>query len=100
MPQDIDNFPVSAGKSAAGAAQSALEVIQTTPFEAEALETALRALADGLGISAGQLFTILREAITGQRVSPPLLETMEIVGLPKVEQRIERAIQLLGAQDG
>jgi glutamyl-tRNA synthetase len=83
---------------AAGAAQSALEVIQATAFEAETLEAALRALADDLGISAGQLFTILREAVTGQRVSPPLLETMEIVGRTKVIERLQHAIVLLQSQ--
>jgi glutamyl-tRNA synthetase len=79
----------------ADAARRALQVVQTAPFEAEPLEQALRRLADELGISAGQLFTILREAVTGQKVSPPLLETMEIVGKPSVVERIENAIAML-----
>jgi len=85
---------------AADAAERALGVIRATPFAAEPLEAALRALADGLGLSAGQLFTILREAVTGQRVSPPLLETMEIIGRTIVEARVERAIELLRERAG
>jgi len=55
----------------------------------------MRQLADELGLKAGQLFGILRIAVTGQRVSPPLFETMAIVGKEQVLQRLEKAIQLL-----
>jgi glutamyl-tRNA synthetase len=85
---------------AAAAARAALGVIEHTPYEAEPLEAALRTLADNLGLSAGQLFTLLREAVTGQHVSPPLLETMEIVGKATVVERIEHAAYLLETQPG
>jgi glutamyl-tRNA synthetase len=42
-------------------------------------EQPLRSLAEELNISVGQLFGILRVAVTGQPVSPPLLESMEIM---------------------
>jgi glutamyl-tRNA synthetase len=97
-PQALVAKGLTAAQSAE-AAQRAYEVIDgKAPFEAEPLETALRGLADEMGLSAGQLFTILREAVTGQRVSPPLLETMEIVGKPQVLARIQRAIGLLQSQ--
>ncbi len=35
------------------------------------------------GFSAGQVFGTLRVAVTGQRVSPPLFESMEIIGMKK-----------------
>ena len=60
-----------------------------------ATEAPLRALAEELGLSAGQVFGFLRVAVTGQTVSPPLLETMEILGKGVVLPRVERAIQLL-----
>jgi glutamyl-tRNA synthetase len=62
------------------------------------VETALRALADDLGLKAGQLFGILRMAVTGQRVSPPLIESMEIIGKADVLERIEGAARLLEAE--
>lgn len=61
------------------------------------LEAALRDLADDMGLKAGQLFSILRMAVTGQRISPPLIESMEIVGKEKVLARIAHAADLLEA---
>jgi glutamyl-tRNA synthetase len=61
----------------------------------EQTETALRATAEQLGITAAQLFGILRIAITGQPVSPPLIESMAIIGKQTVLRRIEQALRLL-----
>jgi glutamyl-tRNA synthetase len=61
----------------------------------ETAEQPLRGLAEELGISAGQLFGILRAAVTGQTVSPPLLESMEIIGKAVVLQRICQAADIL-----
>jgi len=64
-------------------------------FTAEEMEPPMRSLAEELGLKAGQLFGILRNAITGQRVSPPLFESMEIVGREKVLERMSQASTLL-----
>ena len=53
-----------------------------------ALEASLRTAADELGLSAGQFFGLLRLAVTGQPVSPPLLESMAIIGQPTVLRRV------------
>ncbi|MFH1909105.1 MAG: glutamate--tRNA ligase [Chloroflexota bacterium] len=58
-------------------------------------EPALRMLVEELGLSAGQIFGILRVAITGQTVSPPLFESMAIVGKEKVLKRAGKAIEIL-----
>ena len=43
--------------------------------------TALRgALVDGLGLKPKMAFTPVRVAVTGRRVSPPLFESMELLG--------------------
>jgi glutamyl-tRNA synthetase len=34
-------------------------------------------------------------AVTGQTVSPPLFESMEIVGKEKVLERVKKAIEIL-----
>lgn len=59
------------------------------------VEPPMRELVEKLGYSIGQVFGVLRVAVTGQRVSPPLFESMEIVGREKVLQRVSKAIQLL-----
>ena len=55
----------------------------------------LRLLAEELGLKAGQLFGILRVAVTGQTVSPPLFESMEVIGKAKVMRRLQSAAQIL-----
>lgn len=80
----------------AEAAERAHETIEALPsLDPEALEPALRDLAEALGLKAGQLFMILRIAVTGQPVSPPLIETMGIIGKEEVLARIHRAVELL-----
>jgi glutamyl-tRNA synthetase len=34
-------------------------------------------------------------AVTGQKVSPPLFESMEIIGKQKVLERLQKAIEIL-----
>jgi glutamyl-tRNA synthetase len=61
-------------------------------FEPPAIEGALRALADETGWKAGDLFTPVRVAVTGSRVSPPLFETMAVLGRERTLARLERAL--------
>ena len=74
---------------------SALQALQTTEFSKEALEAALRAAADALGVKAGDLFQPVRVAVTGRKASPPLFETMEVLGRETCLKRIGQAIEKL-----
>jgi glutamyl-tRNA synthetase len=47
------------------------------------------------GLKAGQVFGLLREAVMGQKDSPPLFESMEIIGKDKVLYRLQSAITML-----
>jgi glutamyl-tRNA synthetase len=67
-----------------------LEVI--SPLTAE---EPLREYVEGSGYKPGQVFGILRVAVTGQVVSPPLFESMEIIGKKAVMERIESAMKFL-----
>ena len=85
-------------QSTAQALQSAHSTLAgLADFSHEVQEKALRKLAEQLGLKPNQLFGTLRVAVTGQRVSPPLFETMEILGRDTVLHRIRTAIDLLGA---
>jgi glutamyl-tRNA synthetase len=80
------------------AARSAYAILADLPaINLGNAEPLLRALADELGLKAGQLFGILRVAITGQTVSPPLFESMEILGKEKVLARLNNAVTLLSS---
>lgn len=60
-------------------------------FTTEATQAALQeALVDGLGIKPRFAYTPLRVALTGRRVSPPLFESMEILGRDATLARIAR----------
>lgn len=63
-------------------------------------EPPMRALVEQMGLTPGQVFGILRVAVTGQRVSPPLFESMEILGKELVMKRLEYALVLLEKRVG
>ncbi len=71
-----------------GAADTLAEV---EPFTAEAIEAALRALADRLGQKPRQAFQPIRIAVTGSKVSPGLFESIELLGREETLVRIRSA---------
>ena len=58
-------------------------------FRAEKLEGTARGLAGKLGIKPADFFMLLRVVISGKTVSPPLFESMEILGKDEVIKRLE-----------
>jgi glutamyl-tRNA synthetase len=57
----------------------------------DAIEAALRAaLIDGLGLKPRVAFGPLRTGISGRRISPPLFESMELLGKPSTLARLSR----------
>jgi len=63
------------------AAHAALAALPDDGFTTAATQEALQAaLVDGLGLKPRFAFTPLRVALSGRRVSPPLFESMEILG--------------------
>jgi glutamyl-tRNA synthetase len=60
-------------------------------WTATAIEAALRsAIVDAMGIKPKFAFGPLRTAVSGQRVSPPLFESMEILGKTSTLARLQR----------
>ena len=64
-------------------------------FDTQAIEDLLRPMAKDLDIKVGQLLGSLRAAVTGQKVSPPLFESLEVLGRETTVSRIEDAIAAL-----
>ncbi len=76
--------------------QSALDGLSGLPsFDSAAIEGLLRGLADELDVKTGQLFGSLRVATTGQRVAPPLFQTMEVLGKERSLASIRSAVDRL-----
>ena len=77
-----------------------LEALPEGAFTAAALEEALRgAIIDEMGIKPRLAFGPLRSAISGRRVSPPLFESMELLGRASSLTRLRSLRDRLAAQD-
>ena len=68
---------------------------ELSAFDADTLESVLRPLADEIGVKAGQLFGALRVAVTGLTATPPLFQTMEVLGQDTCLKRVDQAIAKL-----
>lgn len=64
-------------------------------FTHTALDGVIRPVAERLGLKAGPAFGVIRVAVTGKKVTPPLLESMEVLGKEICLQRIDEAIALV-----
>ncbi len=80
---------------AKSALESAVIAIDGGTWTHDALEASLRALADELSVKAGDLFSLVRVAATGKRVTPPLFESMAILGRERCLERLRAAIAKL-----
>jgi glutamyl-tRNA synthetase len=83
-------------KQSAEITQKAHDILASLPdLSHQAAEPPMREFVETSGLSANQVFGIVRVAVTGQKVSPPLFESMEIIGKEKVLQRLRKAREIL-----
>jgi glutamyl-tRNA synthetase len=83
-------------KQSAEIARRAYQILEAQPdISHERCEPPFRDYVETSGYNAGQVFGIVRVAVTGQKVSPPLFESMEIIGRETCLQRIKNAIEIL-----
>ncbi|HEY8107120.1 MAG TPA: hypothetical protein VIC70_00325, partial [Gaiellaceae bacterium] len=87
-PADLDG-----GAPMLAATEEALTSLE--PFEAAAIEEALRAAAEGLGLKPRQAFQPVRIAVTGSNVSPGLFESIELLGREPTLSRLRAAVARL-----
>jgi glutamyl-tRNA synthetase len=94
-PEELVAKGLTAAQSAQVARKSSAILAALPDLTLAAAEPPMRRLVEELGLSPNQVFGILRVAVTGQTVSPPLFESMEIVGKVKVLERLQAAIRTL-----
>jgi glutamyl-tRNA synthetase len=96
--EDVEVDPAAAAKQLAGpeaaevldAAQAALR--ELPDWTTAAVETALKeALVEGLGRKPRQAFGPVRVAVSGRTVSPPLYESIELLGRERTLARLAAA---------
>ncbi len=74
-----------------GASAEALDAVPEESFTADAIQSALAAsLIDGLGLKPRVAYGPARVALSGRRVSPPLFESMELLGKAETLRRLEK----------
>jgi glutamyl-tRNA synthetase len=77
-------------------AEKILSILEMLPdMKLETTEPPFRELVEQSGLKAGQVFGLMRIAVTGQKVSPPLFESMEIIGKEMVVKRMKTAVTML-----
>ena len=69
-------------------------VADAAAFDAESIDAPLRAACEEHGYKVGSLFMCLRLAVTGQKATPPLIESMQVLGKEACLRRIDAAIAL------
>lgn len=101
-PEDFTRDEADAAKvltaDAAPVLEASVTALETVEWATDPIQAALReALVDGLGIKPKNAFTPLRVAVTGRRVSPPLFESMELLGRETTLARLRSALEVAGA---
>ncbi|WP_447646820.1 glutamate--tRNA ligase [Nocardioides zeae] len=90
-PVDVAKVLDADGRAVVQASHAALAALPQ--WSTAAIEEALRvALVDGLGLKPRNAFGPVRVAVTGRRISPPLFESLELLGRERGLRRLEGAL--------
>ncbi len=75
--------------------QTSLNSLVECSFEPSDIEHVLQDLLTKLDSKPGELFKLLRNAVTGAKFTPPIQETIAVLGRNRVESRLKYALELL-----
>lgn len=64
-------------------------------WQADVFEQTFRKLAEEMNLSVSQMFQLIRVAVSGQLVTPPLFESIKILGEEETIKRVEQALSLV-----
>jgi len=85
--------PADVSKALRALLEEELETI--LDWKHETLEAAIRRFAEKTGWAPNELFMAVRVATTGRAASPPLFETLAVLGKETCRQRLRRAADVL-----
>lgn len=92
----LASLPPNAGEVLV-ASVNALELVPHAEFAAASVQEALqKALIEELGLKPRVAYGPLRVAVSGRRVSPPLFESMELLGKTESIRRLDALVQKIG----
>ncbi len=91
-PADVQKLLNEDGRAVVKAAHDALAGLED--WKTEAIEEALRqTLVEDLGLKPRHAFGPVRVAVTGRRISPPLFESLELLGRQRSLVRLTSALE-------
>ena len=97
-PDDADKMLTPASVPVLAAAEKALSGLE--PWAEAEIDQALRmALVEELGLKPRIAFGPVRVAVTGRRVSPPLFDSIELLGRDRTLRRLAQALAIASARD-
>ncbi|HPX27721.1 MAG TPA: glutamate--tRNA ligase, partial [Treponemataceae bacterium] len=74
---------------------SSKDFIQSLPgLDHEAQENLAKSCAEALGVKLGDFMMPIRMAVTGSKVSPPLMGSILSLGIEESLARVDKALQL------
>ncbi|MCC5947554.1 MAG: glutamate--tRNA ligase [Nitriliruptoraceae bacterium] len=94
---ELDPASVAKVLTKAGAAEAIAQAAQTlrdVDWTVAAIEEALRALPERIGVGFGKVAQPIRVAVTGSSVSPPLFESIELLGRDRTLARLDAALPI------
>jgi len=97
---DVEVFKKLKLDEVSGGVKGVLEMVVeelenlSSPWNAKDFEDTFRKLAEKLGISASSCFQLIRVAVSGQLVTPPLFESIEIIGEEVTLKRIKDLVNI------
>ena len=99
-PADLIQRGMTAAETAAALARARDTLTAAPDFNGPALEELLRADGVELNLTPRRFFGVLRTAVTGRSVSPPLFDTLAVLGRERVLSRLQWAIDAMAAAGG
>ena len=74
---------------------AALKVIRESEWQLENLQKSMLVAIKDNNFKTGDFFMSVRVALTGSRITPPIVESIIILGKEKTQKRIQAALELL-----
>lgn len=87
----VERFNTELVQTQLTATMGALE--NSSPWDLQSIESSLRGLQETNTWKKGQYFMMIRTAVTGRTATPPLFETIELIGKEQVLQRLVQALE-------
>ncbi|HTE83724.1 MAG TPA: glutamate--tRNA ligase [Dehalococcoidia bacterium] len=91
-------FAAEPGRAAEALDATLAAVGAVHEWSAAELEAAIEPLAEAAGVKRGELYGLIRVAVTGRAVTPPLFESMEILGRARCLECLDQACRLLAGE--